>query len=138
MTVHIGIRRYHNTRTFHTLTKSSHTVDMPPSHVFPPVLSRGAAPSEAAPQTEMIRILCRTVLLNAGLDGLGVRADNLANLLAVLKEDESGHGADAEFLCDIGDFVDVELVEARVGVLLGEPGVALALLAMAQWCCKRT
>lgn len=61
------------------------------------------------------------MLLNAGLDGLGVCADDLTNLLAVLEEDKGGHGADAEFLGDVGDLVNIELVEARLGVLLGEP-----------------
>jgi hypothetical protein len=61
------------------------------------------------------------VLLDASLDGLGVCAYNLTNLLAALEEDECGHGADTEFLGDVGDFIDVELVEAGLWVLLGEP-----------------
>lgn len=66
-------------------------------------------------------LCCLVVLLDAGLDGLGVRAYDLADLLAVLEEDEGGHGADAEFLGNVGNLVNVELVEARLGVLLGEP-----------------
>jgi hypothetical protein len=58
------------------------------------------------------------VLLDTSLDGLGVCADNLADLLAVLEEYEGGHGADAEFLRNVGDLVDVELVETCLGVLL--------------------
>jgi hypothetical protein len=73
--------------------------------------------------------LCLVVLHDAGLDGLGVRADNLADLLAVLEEDEGGHGADAELLCNVGDLVDVELVEAGFGVLLREPLRELAWVA---------
>ena len=57
--------------------------------------------------------------LDSGLKSLGVSADHLSNLVAALEEQESGHGADAEFLCDIRDLVDVELVEACVGVLVG-------------------
>jgi hypothetical protein len=67
-----------------------------------------------------MRFLCLGVLLDAGLDGLGVCADNLTNLLAVLEEDEGGHGANTELLCNVGDLIDVELVEAGFGVLLGE------------------
>lgn len=70
------------------------------------------------PPMRATRLLLRVVLLDAGLDGLGVCAYDLANLLAVLEEDECGHGADAEILGNVGDLVDVELVEARVGVLL--------------------
>lgn len=62
--------------------------------------------------------LCLVVLLDPCLDGLGVCANNLANLLTILEEDEGGHGTDAEFLCDIGDLVNVELVEASLGVFL--------------------
>jgi hypothetical protein len=69
------------------------------------------------------------VLLDAGLDGLGVCAHNLTNLLAVLEEDEGGHGADAELLCNVGDLVDVELVEAGFGVLFREPAHVLVSLA---------
>jgi hypothetical protein len=65
--------------------------------------------------------LCLVVLHNAGLDGLGVCAHNLTDLLAVLEEDKCGHGADAELLCNVGDLVNVELVEAGFGVLLREP-----------------
>jgi hypothetical protein len=69
------------------------------------------------------RILCRCragVGGDGGLEGLGVRTDDLADLLAVLEQEEGGHGADAEFLRNVGDLVDVDLVEAGVGVLLRE------------------
>jgi hypothetical protein len=65
--------------------------------------------------------LC-SLSFNVGLDGslkrLGVRANNLRYLLAVLEKEEGGHGADAEVLGNVGDFVHIELVEAgcRVGV----------------------
>jgi|TARA_R110002003_G_scaffold595_10_gene20785 hypothetical protein len=68
------------------------------------------------------------VLLDTSLDGLGVRADNLADLLAVLEENESGHGADTEFLGNVGDLVDIELVEANVRVLLRVSMTMSALL----------
>ena len=61
------------------------------------------------------------MLLDGGLESLGVCADDLANLLAVLEQQESGHGANAELLGDVWDLVDVELVEAGVGVGVGEP-----------------
>jgi hypothetical protein len=69
-------------------------------------------------------LLCFGVLessLDSSLEGLGVRADDLADLLLVLEEQEGGHGADAELLGDVGDLVDVDLVEARIGVGVGEP-----------------
>lgn len=61
------------------------------------------------------------VLLDGSLESLGVGTDDLGDLLAVLEQDKGGHGADAEFLSDIGDFVNVNLVEAGVGVGVGEP-----------------
>ena len=60
--------------------------------------------------------------LDSGLEGLWVRADDLADLLLVLEQEEGGHGADAEVLGDVGDLVDVELEEARRGVGAGHPG----------------
>jgi hypothetical protein len=64
--------------------------------------------------------------LDGRLEGLGVGADDLADLVAVLEEEESGHGADAELLRNVGDLVDVDLVEARVGVGAGEPGSSVS------------
>jgi len=60
------------------------------------------------------------VLLDGSLESLGVGTDDLGDLLAILEQDKGGHGADAEFLSDIGDLVDVNLVEAGVGVGVGE------------------
>ena len=56
--------------------------------------------------------------LNSRFQRLGVRAHHLADLLAVLEQHKSGHGADAELLRDVGDVVDVELVEAGGGVFV--------------------
>lgn len=67
------------------------------------------------------RNLCVDVGLDGGLESLGVGTNDLGDLLAVLEEKESRHGADAELLCNVGDLVDVELVEAGVGVCAGEP-----------------
>ena len=61
------------------------------------------------------------VLLDSGLESLGVGTDDLADLLAVLEQHKGGHGADTELLGDIGDLVDVDLEEADVGVGVGEP-----------------
>jgi len=61
------------------------------------------------------------VLLDGGLKGSGVGTDNGGDLLAVLEEDEGGHGADAQLLGDLGDLVDVDLVEAGAGVCGGHP-----------------
>ena len=59
--------------------------------------------------------------LDGGLESDGVGADDLADLLAVLEEEEGGHGAHALLLGDVGDLVNVDLVEAGVGVVVGEP-----------------
>lgn len=64
--------------------------------------------------------LCN-VALDSGQEGLGVGAHDLGNLVAALEQQECRHGADTEFLGDIGDFVDVDLEEACVGELFGEP-----------------
>jgi hypothetical protein len=62
------------------------------------------------------------VLGERGLNGLGVGADDGLDLGALLEEDEGGHGADAQLLGDVGDFVDVDFVEAYVFVIgLGVP-----------------
>lgn len=58
--------------------------------------------------------------LDGGLEGLGVRTDDLPNALVVLEEEEGGHGADAELLGNVGDLVHVKLVEAGFGVGIGE------------------
>lgn len=60
------------------------------------------------------------VVLDGRLERDGVGADDLADLLTVLEEHEGGHGAHGELLRDLGDLVDVELVEAGRGVLVGE------------------
>jgi hypothetical protein len=68
--------------------------------------------------------LCRSrreVFLDSSLKSLGVRADNLSYLVAVLEQQKGRHGADTEFLSDIGDLIDVDLVEAGGGVGVGEP-----------------
>jgi hypothetical protein len=62
------------------------------------------------------------VLLDSGLESDRVGADDFADLLAVLEEQESGHGAHALLLGDLGDLVDIDLVEAGVGVVVREPG----------------
>lgn len=49
----------------------------------------------------------------------GVGAHQLAGLLAVLEDEECGHGADAVLLCQLGELVDVDLGVVHVGVLLG-------------------
>lgn len=79
------------------------------------------------------------VLLDGGLESLGVGTDDLADLFAVLEEQEGGHGADAEFLGDVWDLVDVDLVEAGVGVGVGEPvgwGCLVSTREWHGWCLK--
>lgn len=69
--------------------------------------------------------------LKVGLDGslesLWVGTDDLADLVAVLEQEEGWHGADAELLGHLWDLVDVELVETGVGVGVGEPVAALSV-----------
>ena len=60
------------------------------------------------------------MLLDASLQGRRVGTDNLTNLLAVLEDQESRHGADTELSSDVGELVDIDLVELGVGVLLAE------------------
>lgn len=69
---------------------------------------------------EDLRNLCVDVGLDGSLESLGVGTDDLSNLVAVLEEEEGGHGANAEFLCDVRDLVDVKLEEAGAGVCAGE------------------
>lgn len=78
-------------------------------------------------------------LLDGGVEGGRVGADDLLDLLAVLEDEESGHGADGVLLGGLGDLVDVNLVEARVGVVVGEPGCVVVsgnvLVACVYSCC---
>ncbi len=77
-----------------------------------------------------MRSLCVDVRLDGGLESLGVGANDLGDLLAVLEEKEGRHGTDTEFLCNVRDLVDVELVEARVGVCAGEPAESISEIPM--------
>lgn len=61
-------------------------------------------------------------LHNGRFQLLRVRAHDFADLLVVFEEVEGGHGADAEFLGYVGDFVDVKFVEADVEKVFREPG----------------
>lgn len=60
--------------------------------------------------------LFRVVLLKQVEEALGVGAEELVDLLAVLEEGEGGHGADAELLGEVGHGVDVEL--GKIGLVL--------------------
>lgn len=77
-----------------------------------------------------IYITLRTARLKLGSNDLeearGVGTDELGGLLAVLEDDEGGHGADAELLGEVGKGVDVELGEVHLGLLT----VALELLLL--------
>jgi len=64
---------------------------------------------------------CLNIVLDRRLQRSRVRAHDLTDLVAVLEQQESGHGADGELLRHFGDLVDVELVEAGVGVVVGHP-----------------
>lgn len=77
------------------------------------------------------------MLLDSGLKSGGVGTDDLADLLAVLEEEESGHGADGVLLGGLGDLVDVDLVEAGVGVVVGEPVGEYKLVWLCLCACLR-
>jgi hypothetical protein len=62
-----------------------------------------------------------SVLLDGSLESRRVGANNGSNLLSILKQHESGHGANVELLSDLGDLVDVNLVETGIGILVREP-----------------
>lgn len=68
-----------------------------------------------------MRLGLAEVLLDGSLERLGVGTDDLTDLLTALEQQEGRHGADAELLGNVGNIVDVELVELGVGVGLGEP-----------------
>ena len=50
----------------------------------------------------------------------GIGTDELIDLFAVLENDESGHGADAVFLSELSQLVDVDFEEMCIGIPLGE------------------
>lgn len=71
--------------------------------------------------------------LEQALELRGVGADKAVDLLAVLEKEEGGNGADAEFLGNFGNFVDVKLDKVhlvlefiRVGVLFQDGSNGLA------------
>jgi hypothetical protein len=86
-----------------------------PSLPFLPNEHFSSAPSNI---TKRNLFLLPRRLLNRRLQRRRVRTHDLTDLLAVLEDQEGGHGANAELLRDIGDFVDVELDEVHVGVFV--------------------
>lgn len=64
------------------------------------------------------------LLVEGREDSSGVGTDDIANLLAVLEDNEGGHGADAKLLGEVGKMVDVELGEVDLVLellVLGPP-----------------
>ena len=59
------------------------------------------------------------MFLNRRLQRHGVRAHDLGDSFAVLEQNKSRHGANAELGGDLGEFVDVDFVEVGV-VFVGE------------------
>lgn len=70
-------------------------------------------------------------LLNRSLQSLRIGTNNLSNLIAILEDEEGGHGADTELLGDVWDLVDVDLGEVYGGEFVGEP--VCSLLVWANW-----
>jgi hypothetical protein len=62
-------------------------------------------------------------LINRRLQRLRIRAHNLLHLLSVLKDQKGWHSADAEFLRDIWDLVDIDLDEMDGREFVGESAV---------------
>jgi len=79
--------------------------------------------SHATPVPELS---LRRELLDKRLQGPGVATHVLAGLVAVLEEDECGHGADAELLGKLGKCVDVELGEVNLALVLLRLGPPVA------------
>lgn len=55
--------------------------------------------------------------LDSSLQSLRVGTHDLLNLLAVLEDHEGGHGANTQLLSNIGNLINVDLVEFGIGVL---------------------
>lgn len=54
------------------------------------------------------------VLLNGCFQRLLVGADHLSDLLTLLEQHERRHGTDSKLLSDVGDLIDIDLVEASL------------------------
>lgn len=59
-------------------------------------------------------------LLNGSLESRWVGTDNLTDLVAVLEEQESRHGANGQLLRDLWELIDVDFVEFGGGEFVGE------------------
>lgn len=59
-------------------------------------------------------------LLNGSLESRWVGTNNLTDLVAVLEEQESRHGADGQLLRDLWELIDVDFVEFGGGEFVGE------------------
>lgn len=77
---------------------------------FAPCISH--PPLSFSSKPRLLRLDPIVKLLHCRFEGLFIGAYNLADLLAVLKEQEGRHGAHAELVSHVWDIVDVELVEA--------------------------
>jgi hypothetical protein len=86
---------------------------MPPNHS---THWKSPHPSSSSPIVHSFLLPRR--IFNRGLQRRRISTHNLPDLHAVLEDEEGGHGADAELLRDIGDFVDVELDEVDGGVFV--------------------
>jgi hypothetical protein len=107
----IDAKQYCEFLSFHSLNIRSATSMHPPCIRYKSALSHPSYPSLCSGLLPKVR-------LDSSQERLGVCAHDLSDLLAVLEQEERRHGADAEVLGDVGDFVDVELVEARCGVFV--------------------
>ena len=61
----------------------------------------------------------RLIFLNSSNNSPLIRAHYFPDLLPALEDQKRRHRPDTQFLCDIGHFVDVELVEFDGRVLFG-------------------
>jgi len=95
-------------------------------HAIVPWLSPPMRNARSHPPRSMPVIATLDVVLDRRLQRRGVRTNYLADLLAVLKEEEGRHSAHSQLLRDFRDLVDVELVEAGVGVGIRVPFGAIS------------
>lgn len=83
---------------------------------------------ESQPQSQPAGLLLTLIsrlsggnkFLDAGLNGRGVSPDNFVIFLALFEVNYGRHSANTELLGDVGDLVDVDLVEFGLGVILAE------------------
>lgn len=86
----------------------------------PPRLAPSLCPIRIADVFSLSGPLQLQGLLNGSLESRWVGTDNLTDLVAVLEEQESRHGANGQLLRDLWELIDVDFVEFGGGEFVGE------------------